>query len=124
MIELKPSLAKEQSSFSRPRLGFVGAGWIGRYRMTAVAQSGLADVAMVCDPAIQSTQPTAFQDVPWASTFEEMLESDLDGVVIATPNSLHARQTIAALQAGKAVFCQKPLARTAAETREILSVAR
>ncbi|WP_246167452.1 Gfo/Idh/MocA family protein [Sphingomonas piscis] len=53
-----------------------------------------------------------------------MLALGLDGVVIATPSALHAEQSIAALNAGAAVFCQKPLARTAAEVQSVLDAAQ
>jgi predicted dehydrogenase len=45
-------------------------------------------------------------------------------VVIATPSALHADQAIRALQAGAAVFCQKPLGRTAAEAKAVVDAAR
>jgi predicted dehydrogenase len=57
-------------------------------------------------------------------SLDEMLALDLDGVVIATPSALHAGQSIRALEAGCAVFCQKPLGRTTAETREVVAAAR
>jgi predicted dehydrogenase len=57
-------------------------------------------------------------------SLDHLLEMNLDGVVIATPTALHAEQAIAALQAGTAVFCQKPLGRTAAETRRVIDTAR
>ncbi|HYP18242.1 MAG TPA: Gfo/Idh/MocA family oxidoreductase [Opitutus sp.] len=108
-----------------PRLGFAGVGWIGRNRLEAIAASGLAKIAAITDrapAAVDATRPLApTADV--ARDFAELLAMDLDGIVIATPNALHVEQSIAALRAGKAVFCQKPLARTAAETREVLSVA-
>ena len=44
--------------------------------------------------------------------------------MIATPNCFHAEQSIAALQRGIAVFCQKPLGRNASETRRIVDAAR
>jgi predicted dehydrogenase len=44
--------------------------------------------------------------------------------VIATPSALHAQQAEAALARGMAVFCQKPLARTAEETRGVIDAAR
>ena len=49
---------------------------------------------------------------------------DLDGVVIATPSALHAEQSIAALESGLAVFCQKPLGRDAAEAAAVVAAAR
>jgi predicted dehydrogenase len=54
----------------------------------------------------------------------EMLQLRLDAVVIATPNAFHAAQAVQALQAGAAVFCQKPLGRTAAEVRAVVEAAR
>ena len=99
---------------TRPRLGFLGVGWIGQSRLDAVAESGLADVAAVADPA----QPEALD------TLDELLAADLDGLVIATPSALHAEQAIAGLERGLAVFCQKPLGRTAAEVRAVVEVAR
>jgi predicted dehydrogenase len=99
---------------ARPRLGFLGVGWIGRHRLDAVAESGVAEVAAVADPAL----PEALDSL------EELLERDLDGIVIATPSALHADQATAALEAGLAVFCQKPLARSAVEATRVVDAAR
>jgi predicted dehydrogenase len=55
---------------------------------------------------------------------DDLLAARLDGVVIATPSALHAEQAIRALEAGLAVFCQKPLGRTAAEVRRVVGAAR
>jgi predicted dehydrogenase len=57
-------------------------------------------------------------------TLDELLALELDGVVIATPSALHAEQTLAALDRGVAVFCQKPLARSLRETRAVVERAR
>ena len=113
-------------SVRRPRLGFLGVGWIGRHRLEAVVESDLADVAAIADSspeAVRSARELAPLAVAFDS-FDELLENDLDGIVIATPSALHAEQAIAALKRGMAVFCQKPLARTAAETGSIIDAAR
>ena len=56
--------------------------------------------------------------------FDELLaETEIELVDICTPTALHPPQVIAALKAGKHVLCEKPLARTSAQAREILSVA-
>jgi predicted dehydrogenase len=57
-------------------------------------------------------------------SLDEALRHDLDGVVIATPSGLHPEQIRRALAAGVPVFCQKPLARTAAEARAVVDAAR
>ena len=110
----------------KPRLGFVGLGWIGRNRLESVVQSDAAEVCAlqdVSEAAVSEAQklaPGAFV----SSSFGELLEQDLDGVVIATPNCLHAELAIASLERGFAVFCQKPLGRSALETRSIVEAAR
>jgi predicted dehydrogenase len=101
-----------------PRLGFAGAGWIGRSRLEAISAAGIAHVAGVADPI------GAGLDVDCLGSFAELLELDLDGVVIATPNALHAEQAVAALDRGLAVFCQKPLGRDACETHAVVEAAR
>jgi predicted dehydrogenase len=109
-----------------PRLGFLGLGWIGRQRMSALAASGRAQIAALVDPSREHLA-AAHQEAPAAEVLDSLgalLQSDVDGIVIATPSGLHASQAIAALEHGKAVFCQKPLARTAAEARQVLAAAR
>ena len=49
-----------------------------------------------------------------------MLDLDLDGIVICTPSALHAQQCLECLEWGLPVFCQKPLARNAAETTAVV----
>jgi predicted dehydrogenase len=109
-----------------PRLGFLGVGWIGRNRMEALVRDGLAQVAAVADPQAEALAAAA-EVAPQAGrveSLEELLGHELDGIVIATPSALHAQQATAALERGLAVFCQKPLARDAEQTRRVLAAAR
>ena len=94
-----------------PRVALAGLGWIGRHRMNAAVDAGLAEAAYTCDV-----------DTPL--TFDDLLRSDGDAIVIVTPSAMHAEQAIAALERGKAVFCQKPLGRNAEETRRVVEAAR
>jgi len=110
----------------RPRLGFLGVGWIGLNRLEAVIKAGLAEVAAIADPSPEMTA-RAIALAPGAATgasLDELLEQDLDGIVVATPSALHAEQARAALARGIAVFCQKPLGRSEAETQEVIWAAR
>jgi predicted dehydrogenase len=109
-----------------PRLGFAGVGWIGLNRLQAIAASGRGEVAAVFDP-VPDACTRVCDDWPDANAvpdFAALLAEDIDGVVIATPSALHAEQAIAALERGLAVFCQKPLGRTAQETRRVVDAAR
>jgi len=110
----------------KPRLGFVGLGWIGRNRLQSIVQAGIAEVAAIHDVQTDAAAEglKLSTDAVVFSAFEELLNHDLDGVVIATPNCFHAEQSIAALERGIGVFCQKPLGRNAFETRRIVEAAR
>lgn len=117
-----------------PRLGFAGVGWIGLNRLRAVAAESAANIVCIADTcveaaahaveAVEQLSGRRAKAIQPASSFEELLDKELDGVVIATPSGLHARQTIAALERGCAVFCQKPLALTANETALTVQTAR
>jgi predicted dehydrogenase len=110
----------------RPRIGFLGVGWIGHHRMKAMIETGVIEVAAVADsvPDLTARATALAPGAMQASTLDELLQQDLDGIVIATPTALHAEQAIRALQRGAAVFCQKPLGRTAAEVRAVIDAAR
>ncbi|HET9947941.1 MAG TPA: Gfo/Idh/MocA family oxidoreductase [Longimicrobiales bacterium] len=111
----------------RPRLAFVGLGWIGRMRLDAVAAAGAAHVAALCD-----ADPTRLREAarrfPRASVHETLdevlLTPGLDGVVLATPNALHASQALEALRRDLALFVQKPLGLDRTEVASILEHAR
>ena len=107
-----------------PRLGFLGVGWIGRDRMKAIAASGVAEIAVVADASPDAAAEAAAEVGAEVGTADDVLGGGLDGVVIATPSALHAEQTIRALDNGMAVFCQKPLGRTAAECADVVEAAR
>ena len=114
------------TELSTPRLGFLGVGWIGRHRMEAIANAGVAEVAAIADTAPEMIA-AARETAPAAEVvggLDALLEMELDGIVIATPSALHAEQSVRALEAGAAVFCQKPLGRTAAEARRVVDAAR
>jgi predicted dehydrogenase len=107
-------------------LGFLGTGWIGRHRLEAIAASDVAEVAAIVDPDPANAE-AALASAPHAArlpSLDALLEAELDGIVIATPSAMHAEQTVAALRHGLAVFCQKPLGRTAAETAQAVDAAK
>lgn len=113
-------------SGKRPRLGFLGLGWIGQNRMQAILEDGACEVAVVADPSpeVQARLREQLTGARPASTLEDLLAHELDGVVIATPSALHAPQCLQLLDRRIAVFCQKPLARTLQQTQAILDAAR
>ena len=123
MIETLPFSPSPALKTTRPRLGFLGVGWIGRNRMDAIVRSGLADIVAIADDSPEMASK-AQALAPEAEIVRDFTRLDLDGIVIATPSALHAEQAAAALESGIAVFCQKPLGRNAAETRCVIETAR
>lgn len=118
--------ASVSHALSRPRLGFLGVGWIGRNRMQAMLANAGVDAVAIADPSpdMASEAGAVAPDALLVTSFDELLRLDLDGIVIATPSALHADQSIAALERGMAVFCQKPLGRSGEEVARVVAAAR
>ena len=85
-----------------------------------------AEIVALADPSTECLDQCAewVPDAQRHATFDELLTVPLDAVVISTPSALHAEQSIAALERGLAVFCQKPLGRNTEEVRAIIDAAR
>jgi predicted dehydrogenase len=115
-----------EASPARPRLGFVGVGWIGRHRMKAILDTGLVEAAAIADPSPEMAAEAGklAPEAEVVSTLDDILDAGVDGVVIATPSAMHAEQSIRALERGAAVFCQKPLGRDVAEVQAVVDAAR
>jgi D-apiose dehydrogenase len=98
-------------------LAVAGLGSIGRRHASVALRAGHQVIAF--DPA-----PATDAD-PWtaAASFEALLDAAPAAVVVATPDALHARQAVAALERGIPVLIEKPLAASVAEGREIAAAA-
>lgn len=122
MIATQPKEQKQKEL----ALGFLGVGWIGRNRMEVILENCSAKAASITEPSKENAQEAQkkAKDAILTDAAAMLQDDQLDGVVIATPSAMHARQSIEALKAGKAVFCQKPLGRTAAEVREVVNASR
>jgi myo-inositol 2-dehydrogenase / D-chiro-inositol 1-dehydrogenase len=93
------------------RIGVIGVGRIGRMHARLLArQVPGAAVAAVYDAHGTAARDVAAElGVPAAASVEEILASDLDAVAICSSADSHAELLIAAAEAGKAVFCEKPV---------------
>jgi len=107
------------------RYGVIGAGAIAHY-MTRAFTEGRDSVAV----AVADINPEAAQKIAaatgaarvYADWREVLANPDVDAVYIATPPFLHKPMTIAALQAGKHVCCEKPFVLSQADVREVMAV--
>lgn len=95
------------------KIGIVGAGGMGKAHARALTQIDQARISAVADPDAERRKALAkeYGAKPYAS-IGRLLSSDLDAVYICTPPYLHPRQVAACAEAGKHIFCEKPLAIT------------
>lgn len=100
------------------KLGIVGSGKIVQEFLPWLAQSPVVEVAALCSTQRSAAQAKALCEqygVPLHTTdYEELLKA-VDTVYVALPNLLHTAYTRAALEAGRNVIVEKPLAPCAAE---------
>ncbi len=108
------------------KVAMFGTGFMGKVHTEAIRRLGNVEVAAVA----ASSQATADKFaaalmIPKASGDWQsvMADPEIDAVHVCTPNSLHHAMSKAALEAGKHVLCEKPLAMNAAEARELKELA-
>jgi predicted dehydrogenase len=108
------------------KIGIVGAGGMARYHISGFRSAG-AEVIALADTSREARERTAAAHSVGETygDLDEMLakRKDLDAVSIITPNKFHASLAIKALQAGKHVFCEKPPALDAKETKAMAEAA-
>jgi predicted dehydrogenase len=107
----------------------IGTGNRGSHLLQGVLQQPVAKVVAVCDikpdrldkaaSAAAKDNPTTYTD--WRKIIDR---KDVDAVYVATPPHLHSEMAIAALEAGKHVYCEKPIGVTAAQVKALYNVAR
>ena len=119
------SVFAAQSPASKLNIAAVGVGGMGAANLKACANE---NIVALCDVDRDYAAKT-FALYPKATVYtdyREMLDKqkDIDAVIIATPDHTHAMITMACLQAGKHVYCQKPLTHTVFEARAIAAAAK
>ena len=103
------------------RVGIIGFGKMGQIRLDTVSRNSRGKVVAVADP---SGAPS-LNGIRGYDKAEQLLgDPEVQAVFIATPNHLNKPLTIAALQAGKHVFCEKPPALSAMEMEEVIAAER
>ena len=109
------------------QIGVLGTAGIARDFIASVAPSRTVKIAAVASRKLEKATRFA-QDTGIArayGAYEELLaDRSLDAIYNPLPNSLHAEWSIRALEAGKHVLCEKPLAVTAVEARSMFAAAR
>jgi len=99
-------------------VGIIGYGKMGQTRLQAIEEDGRGEVVAISEPNLQ----VPLDGIPNVSHDEIINNTDIDVVIVSTPNFLNKELTIKALNAGKHVFCEKPPAFTGSEVEEIREV--
>jgi predicted dehydrogenase len=117
---------KSDGNAAFTQIGVIGAGYWGPKHIRNFNELPGARVAMVADlsEARLASIKAQYPNTRTTQAFEELLQApDVDGVVIATPVSTHARLACEALRAGKHVLVEKPLAASSRECEELIQLA-
>lgn len=105
----------------------VGTNFITEWVIAGAREDERFSLSAVCSRTQERGEEFAARyNIPHIFTsLEEMAASDkVDAIYIATPNSLHSRQSILCMQHGKHVLCEKPLAANAREAREMVAASQ
>ncbi|MBI4579663.1 MAG: Gfo/Idh/MocA family oxidoreductase [Planctomycetes bacterium] len=109
-------------------IAVVGVAGQGHWNLERLAETGEAIVALCdVDETRAADARTKFPDARFYPDFREMIDrrhKDIDAVLVATPDHTHAVATMAALKAGKHVYCEKPLTHSVWECRQVIETAR
>lgn len=116
-----------QSANDALNVGMIGTGNRGYYVMGGVMKQPGVKVVAVCDikPDRLDKAATAASGAKTYTDYHKLLaQKDIDAVFIATPCDLHVEMSIAALKAGKHVYCEKPIGITAESIRDLVKAAK
>lgn len=113
----------------RLQVAGVGVGGKGESDLTGIFAGGKSDIAYLCDVDDRRAAGSVkrFPKAKYYKDYREMLDKEaknIDGVVVSTPDHTHAQIAMAAMQLGKHVYVQKPLAHDIYEARKLTEAAK
>lgn len=111
------------------RAGIIGCGGIAHGKhLPAIKKMGKIQMVAFCDlveeRAVETKEEYGTPDAKVFTDYKELLKEDLDAVYVTTPNRSHSFISIDAMKAGKHVLCEKPMAKTSKEAKEMLDVSK
>ncbi len=120
-----PSLKARGISLQTTKIGLMGFGEIGRAHAAALAEVAEAELVAIADPSEAAVKAAKESGVKAFADYRDLLaDPDIEAVVIATPDHLHAEPAIAAARAGKHILLEKPIAPTLEEGLAIKAAAQ
>src|SRR5688572_1622122 len=119
-----PRLSAAASANEKLNVAVVGVANQGEYNLKNVASQNIVALCDV-DAKLLAKAAEKFPQAKKFSDFRRVIdEKEIDAIVIATPDHTHAVATMAALQTGRHVYCEKPLTHTISECRAIREAAK
>ena len=116
-----PFLGRVLGANDRIVVGQIGCGGRGRYEISICKRNPQVRIAAVCDvyqPLVDRAKELAGSPADGYQDFRRVIErNDIDAVFVSGPDHWHALQSVMACQAGKDVYCEKPLSLTIDEGR-------
>jgi UDP-N-acetyl-2-amino-2-deoxyglucuronate dehydrogenase len=109
-------------SNAKIKFGVVGQGHIGKRHAEMIRRNPEAELIAVCDVVSKEQLGIADMKEKFYSSVEELLEKhpEVEVINICTPNGLHAKHSLSAIEAGKHIVCEKPMALTKADCESII----
>ena len=120
-------MAQGGIAVSKVKFGVIGLGWFGEKHCEALASLPNVELHSLCTRTKSRLKEVAqrFGVKKTFTDYNEMLaDPELEAVNIVTMWDQHAAPTLAALKAGKHVFCEKPMASTMADCRKMVAAAQ
>ena len=105
------------------KAGIVGFGYMGHFHLNKIRRLDGIEVKAAYDVRPEALQDAEREGLGPVGSLEKFLNQDLDLVLIATPNDVHAKLAKAALATGKHVMLEKPAAMNAAEFEQVMDCA-
>ncbi|RAP77529.1 Gfo/Idh/MocA family protein [Paenibacillus montanisoli] len=115
---------------SKVRVGIIGCGGIANGKhLPSLAQVKEAEIVAFCDIIVEKAEEAkakyGTEEAKVYSDYKELLkDATIEVIHVCTPNDSHAVISIDAMEAGKHVLCEKPMAKTAADARKMLEVSK
>ena len=104
-------------------IGIIGAGYIGGVHAAILARDERVTITAIHDTASEPAHALAATCGAGVAESPKEVIASCDAVYITTPNTKHTELAIAATQAGKHVFCEKPMATNLADARKVFEAA-
>ncbi|MHC1683115.1 MAG: Gfo/Idh/MocA family protein [Clostridiaceae bacterium] len=114
------------SKHNKVKIGICGCGWIAENaHIPALIKNGHVEITSVFDFDLNRSINIAnkFKIKSYFDSFDDFLNSDIDAVIISTPNYSHGEYILRTLEKGKHVLCEKPFTVFLEETKEIITLA-